>query len=74
MLEYWAEPFPSLSQGDSCKHWVRHCEAMETRGHWAKELVTEFQSKMQKWHEETSVKPPWHLGVEAPFRKKAGRS
>ncbi|XP_021485761.1 bridge-like lipid transfer protein family member 3A [Meriones unguiculatus] len=63
--------YPFHRAGDSCKHWVRHCEAMETRGHWAQELVTEFQSKMQKWLEETSVKPPWNLGVEAPFRKKA---
>ncbi|XP_036023121.1 UHRF1-binding protein 1 [Onychomys torridus] len=65
--------YPFHRAGDSCKHWVRHCEAMETRSHWAQELVMEFQSKMGKWHEgSSSVKPPWHLGVDAAaFRKKA---
>ncbi|XP_051009417.1 bridge-like lipid transfer protein family member 3A [Acomys russatus] len=63
--------YPFHRAGDSCKHWVRHCEAMETRGQWAQKLVTEFQSKMEKWQEETRVRAPWHLGVESPFRKKA---
>ncbi|KAG3289270.1 bridge-like lipid transfer protein family member 3A isoform X1 [Ictidomys tridecemlineatus] len=63
--------YPFHWAGDSCKHWVRHCEAMETRGHWAQKLVIEFQSKMEKWHEETGLKPPWHLGVDSPFRRKA---
>lgn len=63
--------YPFHWAGDSCKHWVRHCEAMETRGHWAQKLVTEFQSKMEKWCEESSLKPPWHLGVDSSFRKKA---
>ncbi|XP_057555360.1 bridge-like lipid transfer protein family member 3A isoform X2 [Hippopotamus amphibius kiboko] len=45
--------YPFHWAGDSCKHWVRHCEAMETRGQWAQRLVMEFQSKMEKWHEET---------------------
>uniref|UniRef100_A0A2K5R2G6 Bridge-like lipid transfer protein family member 3A n=1 Tax=Cebus imitator TaxID=2715852 RepID=A0A2K5R2G6_CEBIM len=61
----------SREPGDSCKHWVRHCEAMETRGQWAQKLVMEFQSKMEKWHEETGLKPPWHLGVDSSFRRKA---
>uniref|UniRef100_A0A5F4WF69 Bridge-like lipid transfer protein family member 3A n=1 Tax=Callithrix jacchus TaxID=9483 RepID=A0A5F4WF69_CALJA len=64
--------YPFHWAGDSCKHWVRHCEAMETRGQWAQKLVMEFQSKMEKWHEETGLKPPWHLGVDSPFRRKAG--
>ncbi|XP_004674037.1 PREDICTED: UHRF1-binding protein 1 [Condylura cristata] len=63
--------YPFHWAGDSCKHWVRHCEAMETRGQWAQKLVMEFQSKMEKWHEETGLKPPWHLGVDSPFRRKA---
>ncbi|XP_012885074.1 PREDICTED: UHRF1-binding protein 1 [Dipodomys ordii] len=63
--------YPFHWAGDSCKHWVRHCEAMETRGHWAQKLVMEFQSKMEKWHEETGLKSPWHLGVDSSFRKKA---
>ncbi|XP_033072751.1 UHRF1-binding protein 1 isoform X3 [Trachypithecus francoisi] len=63
--------YPFHWAGDSCKHWVRHCEAMETRGQWAQKLVMEFQSKMEKWHEETGLKPPWHLGVDSPFRRRA---
>ncbi|XP_058162580.1 bridge-like lipid transfer protein family member 3A isoform X2 [Dasypus novemcinctus] len=49
--------YPFHWAGDSCKHWVRHCEAMETRGQWAQQLVMEFQSKMEKWHEETDSLP-----------------
>ncbi|XP_028365058.1 UHRF1-binding protein 1 [Phyllostomus discolor] len=45
--------YPFHWAGDSCKHWVRHCEAMETRGQWAQKLVMEFQNKMEKWHEKT---------------------
>uniref|UniRef100_G3TV83 Bridge-like lipid transfer protein family member 3A n=1 Tax=Loxodonta africana TaxID=9785 RepID=G3TV83_LOXAF len=63
--------YPFHWAGDSCKHWVRHCEAMETRGQWAQKLVMAFQNKMEKWHEETVLKPPWHLGVDSPFRRKA---
>ncbi|EHB06967.1 UHRF1-binding protein 1 [Heterocephalus glaber] len=63
--------YPFHWAGDSCKHWARHCEAMETRGQWAQKLVMEFQSKMEKWHEETGLKTSWHLGVDAPFRRKA---
>ncbi|XP_023601645.1 UHRF1-binding protein 1 isoform X2 [Myotis lucifugus] len=63
--------YPFHWAGDSCKHWVRHCEAMETRGQWAQKLVMEFQSKMEKWHEEMGLKPPWHLGVDSPLQKKA---
>ncbi|XP_059256050.1 bridge-like lipid transfer protein family member 3A [Mustela nigripes] len=63
--------YPFHWAGDSCKHWVRHCEAMETRGQWAQKLVMEFQSKMEKWQEETGLKPPWHLGVNSPFKRKA---
>lgn len=73
LLLYWVKIFLLLCYtGDSCKHWVRHCDAMETRGQWAQKLVMEFQSKMEKWHEETGLQPPWHLGVDSPFRKKAG--
>ncbi|XP_077017652.1 bridge-like lipid transfer protein family member 3A isoform X2 [Tamandua tetradactyla] len=63
--------YPFHWAGDSCKHWVQYCEAMETRGQWAQKLVMEFQSKLEKWHEETGLKPPWHLGVDSPFRRKA---
>ncbi|NXT97690.1 URFB1 protein, partial [Buphagus erythrorhynchus] len=40
--------YPFHRAGDACKHWVRYSEAMETRGQWAKKLVSEFQSKMEK--------------------------
>ncbi|CAK6447081.1 unnamed protein product [Pipistrellus nathusii] len=63
--------YPFHWAGDSCRHWVRHCEAMETRDQWAQKLVMEFQSKMEKWHEEMGLKTPWHLGVDSPFQKKA---
>uniref|UniRef100_A0A8C5T3D7 UHRF1 binding protein 1 n=1 Tax=Malurus cyaneus samueli TaxID=2593467 RepID=A0A8C5T3D7_9PASS len=67
--------YPFHRAGDACKHWVRYSEAMETRGQWAKKLVSEFQSKMEKFYEETDPMfkgrapptslprlrhPPWH--------------
>ncbi|XP_075411617.1 bridge-like lipid transfer protein family member 3A [Tenrec ecaudatus] len=63
--------YPFHWAGESCRHWVRYCEAMETRGQWARNLVMEFQSEMEKWHEEMGLKAPWHLGGDAPFRRKA---
>ncbi|CAM4684982.1 bridge-like lipid transfer protein family member 3A isoform X1 [Caretta caretta] len=59
--------YPFHWTGDSCKHWVKYCETMETRGEWAKKLVNEFQSKMEKHCEEMnagSTKTP-----RSPFKK-----
>ncbi|CAM4664657.1 unnamed protein product [Lepidochelys olivacea] len=59
--------YPFHWTGDSCKHWVKYCETMETRGEWAKKLVNEFQSKMEKHCEEInagSTKTP-----RSPFKK-----
>nr|XP_033775116.1 UHRF1-binding protein 1 [Geotrypetes seraphini] len=39
--------YPFHCAGDNCKHWVRHSQAMETRAHWATELMNEFQNKME---------------------------
>ncbi|XP_060701523.1 bridge-like lipid transfer protein family member 3A isoform X1 [Hemiscyllium ocellatum] len=39
--------YPFHWANDSCKHWVRHCETMEARSRWAKDLLQEFQSKVQ---------------------------
>ncbi|OXB68472.1 hypothetical protein ASZ78_000409, partial [Callipepla squamata] len=64
--------YPFHRAGDACKHWVRYSEAMETRGHWAKRLVSEFQSKVEKHYEEMDAafaKTPL-----SPFRKKPDAS
>uniref|UniRef100_A0A8C0GF83 Chorein N-terminal domain-containing protein n=1 Tax=Chelonoidis abingdonii TaxID=106734 RepID=A0A8C0GF83_CHEAB len=58
------------SAEDSCKHWVKFCETMETRGQWAKKLVNEFQSKVEKHCVEMdtgSTKTPG-----SPFKKLPG--
>ncbi|KAJ7332970.1 hypothetical protein JRQ81_015150 [Phrynocephalus forsythii] len=47
--------YPFHWAGDSCKHWVQYCNAMETREEWAKKLVEEFQSKMSHQDEEISA-------------------
>uniref|UniRef100_A0A4W3JSJ5 Bridge-like lipid transfer protein family member 3A n=1 Tax=Callorhinchus milii TaxID=7868 RepID=A0A4W3JSJ5_CALMI len=39
--------YPFHWASDSCKHWVQHCEAMETRARWAKKLLQDFQSKIE---------------------------
>ncbi|NXX28184.1 URFB1 protein, partial [Nicator chloris] len=60
--------YPFHRAGDACKHWVRYSEAMETRGQWAKKLVSEFQSKMEKLYEETD--PVFAMTPLSPFRRK----
>uniref|UniRef100_A0A6I8NIA4 Bridge-like lipid transfer protein family member 3A n=1 Tax=Ornithorhynchus anatinus TaxID=9258 RepID=A0A6I8NIA4_ORNAN len=64
--------YPFHRAGDSCKHWVRHCEAMETRGQWAQKLVLDFQKQMEKWNEEaTRTHPPaWPPGLDSSFPRK----
>uniref|UniRef100_A0A8D0L272 Bridge-like lipid transfer protein family member 3A n=1 Tax=Sphenodon punctatus TaxID=8508 RepID=A0A8D0L272_SPHPU len=62
--------YPFHWAGDSCKHWVRHCEAMEARGQWAKKLVNEFQSKMEKLCKEMNPVSARLTGRESPFKKK----
>ncbi|XP_039421181.1 UHRF1-binding protein 1 [Corvus cornix cornix] len=60
--------YPFHRAGDACKHWVRYSEAMETRGQWAKKLVSEFQSKMEKFYEETD--PVFARNPLSPFKRK----
>uniref|UniRef100_A0A669QHM5 UHRF1 binding protein 1 n=1 Tax=Phasianus colchicus TaxID=9054 RepID=A0A669QHM5_PHACC len=60
--------YPFHRAGDACKHWVRYSEAMETRGQWAKRLLSEFQSKVEKHYEEmdAAFKSPLEKGRGAP--------
>ncbi|XP_068275265.1 bridge-like lipid transfer protein family member 3A [Nyctibius grandis] len=60
--------YPFHRAGDACKHWVRYSEAMETRGQWAKKLVSEFQSKTEKLYEE--MDPAFARTSLSPFKKK----
>ncbi|XP_010005425.1 PREDICTED: UHRF1-binding protein 1 [Chaetura pelagica] len=60
--------YPFHRAGDACKHWVRYSEAMETRGQWAKRLVSEFQSKIEKRYEE--MDPAFPRTPLSPFKKK----
>ncbi|XP_072853498.2 bridge-like lipid transfer protein family member 3A [Pogona vitticeps] len=61
--------YPFHWAGDSCKHWVQYCNAMETREEWAKKLVEEFQSKMRNQDEEISSASSKNVGRESPFKK-----
>lgn len=60
--------------GDSCRHWVRYCDAMETWEHWAKKLVNEFQNKMGKHSEEISSAFFKTAEKESPLKKTQGNS
>ncbi|XP_027515647.1 UHRF1-binding protein 1 isoform X1 [Corapipo altera] len=60
--------YPFHRAGDACKHWVRYSEAMETRGQWARKLVSEFQSKIEKLYEE--MDPAFARTPLSPFKKK----
>ncbi|XP_067913174.1 bridge-like lipid transfer protein family member 3A isoform X2 [Heterodontus francisci] len=65
--------YPFHWANDSCKHWVRYCETMEARTHWAQDLLQEFQSKVQTIidnHEDaTVVRSPTK---ESPGKRKVG--
>nr|XP_060629091.1 bridge-like lipid transfer protein family member 3A isoform X2 [Anolis sagrei ordinatus] len=62
--------YPFHWAGDSCKHWVRYCNAMESREKWAKKLVEEFQNKMEKYGEEISFCTSKTAARESPFKMK----
>uniref|UniRef100_A0A8D0B1D5 Bridge-like lipid transfer protein family member 3A n=1 Tax=Salvator merianae TaxID=96440 RepID=A0A8D0B1D5_SALMN len=62
--------YPFHWAGDSCKHWVQYCGAMETREQWAKKLVDEFRSKMEKRDEEIRSFFSTTAGKESPFKKR----
>ncbi|KFZ66914.1 UHRF1-binding protein 1, partial [Podiceps cristatus] len=64
--------YPFHRAGDACKHWVRYSEAMETRGQWAKKLVSEFQSKIEKLYEE--MDPAFARTPLSPFKRKSDTS
>ncbi|KAM6108413.1 bridge-like lipid transfer protein family member 3A [Pterocles gutturalis] len=60
--------YPFHRAGDVCKHWVRYSEAMETRGQWAKKLISEFQNKIEKLYEE--MDPAFARTPLSPFKRK----
>uniref|UniRef100_A0A673KDA5 Uncharacterized protein n=1 Tax=Sinocyclocheilus rhinocerous TaxID=307959 RepID=A0A673KDA5_9TELE len=50
----------SSDSGDGCRHWERHCGAMESRAQWAAKLLQEFQRRVEDLgipgpHSETNV-------------------
>lgn len=49
---------------------MRYSEAMEARGQWAKKLVSEFQSKIERLYEE--MDPAFARTPLFPFKKKPG--
>ncbi|XP_010291704.1 PREDICTED: UHRF1-binding protein 1 [Phaethon lepturus] len=64
--------YPFHRAGDACRHWVRYSEAMEARGQWAKKLVSEFQSKIEKLYEE--MDPAFSRTPLSPFKRKPDTS
>ncbi|XP_051515700.1 UHRF1-binding protein 1 isoform X3 [Myxocyprinus asiaticus] len=39
--------YPFHRPGDGCRHWERHCGAMESRAQWAAKLLQEFQRRVE---------------------------
>uniref|UniRef100_H3B1B9 Bridge-like lipid transfer protein family member 3A n=1 Tax=Latimeria chalumnae TaxID=7897 RepID=H3B1B9_LATCH len=70
--------YPFHLAGDGCRHWVRHSEAMETRGQWAKELLKEFGCKVEVFFTQTAAgsgeprRQPTESVVENLFSPEAG--
>ncbi|KAG7472115.1 hypothetical protein MATL_G00105110 [Megalops atlanticus] len=40
--------YPFHRPGDGCRHWERHCGAMESRAQWASKLLQEFQRRVEE--------------------------
>ncbi|KAI1892965.1 hypothetical protein AGOR_G00138930 [Albula goreensis] len=39
--------YPFHRPGDGCRHWERHCGAMDSRAQWAGKLLQEFQRRVE---------------------------
>ncbi|KAJ8370433.1 hypothetical protein SKAU_G00104610 [Synaphobranchus kaupii] len=39
--------YPFHRPGDGCRHWERHCGAMDARAQWASKLLQEFQKRVE---------------------------
>ncbi|XP_062315312.1 bridge-like lipid transfer protein family member 3A isoform X2 [Osmerus eperlanus] len=39
--------YPIHRPGDGCRHWERHCGAMEARAQWAGQLLQDFQRRVE---------------------------
>ncbi|XP_035238139.1 UHRF1-binding protein 1 [Anguilla anguilla] len=39
--------YPFHRPGDGCRHWERHCGAMDLRAQWASKLLQEFQKRVE---------------------------
>nr|XP_055043584.1 bridge-like lipid transfer protein family member 3A [Misgurnus anguillicaudatus] len=39
--------YPFHRPGDDCRHWERHCGAMESRAQWVAKLLQEFQRRVE---------------------------
>ncbi|XP_043080665.1 UHRF1-binding protein 1 isoform X2 [Puntigrus tetrazona] len=39
--------YPFHRPGDGCRHWERHCGAMESHAQWATKLLQEFQRRVE---------------------------
>ncbi|KAJ8265440.1 hypothetical protein COCON_G00145390 [Conger conger] len=39
--------YPFHRPGDGCRHWERHCGAMDLRAQWASKLLQEFQRRVE---------------------------
>ncbi|XP_067302948.1 bridge-like lipid transfer protein family member 3A isoform X2 [Pseudorasbora parva] len=39
--------YPLHRPGDGCRHWERHCGAMESRAQWVAKLLQEFQTRLE---------------------------
>ncbi|KAJ8257464.1 hypothetical protein GJAV_G00185880 [Gymnothorax javanicus] len=39
--------YPFHRPGDGCRHWERHCGAMDQRAQWASKLLQEFQKRVE---------------------------
>ncbi|XP_043932495.1 UHRF1-binding protein 1 [Protopterus annectens] len=62
--------YPFHWAGDSCRHWERHCDAMERRSKWAKELLKEFQAKVESYKVQTASASANPLAADVHFIKK----
>ncbi|XP_030625283.1 UHRF1-binding protein 1 [Chanos chanos] len=64
--------YPFHRPGDGCRHWERHCGAMEAHAQWAARLLHDFQRRMENSEIPGPHSQPSPSAKDSPARKVQG--
>ncbi|KAI5095570.1 UHRF1-binding protein 1 [Silurus meridionalis] len=61
--------YPFHRPGDGCRHWERHCSALDSRTQWASKLLQDFQKKLESSGFPQPPSEPRDPNAQSPGRK-----